>query len=184
MIWYWEQFCSGFKHRFSVPVLFLAVNRITVVSCLIIIQLCSTLSKTVNLPVEIGEKKLKRKSNETIFQVEFFKTLHYWSKVSPAFIFLWFHISPRHYFWQYYSWLWQSWPVTWPFHVSSDLKSVLFYVLKWLEVPFSGRITPPFFFNVFWKITARLALKSGYSCCNCLLKMQVSESICKRPVVA
>lgn len=182
MIWCWEQFCSGFKHRFSASVLFLAVNWITVVSCLIIIQLCSSLSETVNLPMEIRGKNLKRKSNETIFQVEFLKILDYWSQVSSAFIFLWLHISPKHYFWQHCSSLWQSWPVTWPFHVSSDLKSVFFCfemaggTIQWKDYNF--------FFNVFQKIVARLPPKSGYSCCNCLLKILVYEPKCKRPVVA
>lgn len=68
------------------------------------IQLSSSLSKTANLPMDI-RKKIKQEKTIgalTVFKVGFLKILDYWSLPSCTFIFLWFHFSPRYYFWHYF----------------------------------------------------------------------------------
>lgn len=101
IIWYWDQFYSRFMYRFSA---FVFSWLRAVVSCLIMIQLSSSLSETANLPMDI-RKKIKQEKTIgalTIFKVGFLKILDYWSLPSCTFIFLWFHFSPRYYFWHYF----------------------------------------------------------------------------------
>lgn len=76
IIWYWDQFYSRFMYRFSA---FVFSWLRAVVSCLIMIQLSSSLSETANLPMDI-RKKIKQEKTIgalTIFKVGFLKILDY-----------------------------------------------------------------------------------------------------------